>query len=361
MDGIIFPFIALALSMICTAIFMPYLLRQCYKRGLYDLPDGRKVHKNGIPRLGGFIFVPATIIGTLGAMSIIHICGYKTPDTFRFSSLLFAGSAMLIYFVGIIDDLVGCSARLKFAIQSITATMFPVCGLRIDSLYGMLGIHELPMAVSYVLTIFTILLIVNAINLIDGIDGLAAGLSLIALVAYCILFHIINIPSFVLITAALSGTLLVFLPYNLWGTAKRENKTFMGDSGSLSLGIVLAYFTLKYAMADSPTLPHHADGLLVAYTLLITPCFDLCRVALCRIRRGEGIFHPDKTHLHHKFMAAGFSMHKALLCILALQIGFILINFLMYYLGTDMIWIMILDIILFTILNLILPIKKEFN
>lgn len=358
MSELIFPFIALILSMICSLIILPHLLTLCYKRGLYDLPNERKVHKNSIPRLGGLIFAPATLVGTLGTIGIMHLLDVKTPDTFQFSSILFGCGALLIYFVGAIDDLVGCSAHIKFAIQFITAILFPLCGLQLDSLYGLLGIYELPEIVSFALTVFLVLLIVNAINLIDGIDGLAAGLSLIALVCYCVLFHNIHIPCFVLITAALIGSIIVFLPFNLWGTVKNKRKTFMGDSGSLLLGIVLAYFTMKYAMNESPTLPQHADGLVMAYTLTLVPCFDLCRVALCRLMKGQSIFHPDKTHIHHKLMAAGASMHSALIIILALQIAYILVNTVLFYCEVDMLWIMLIDIATFTALHIYLPIQN---
>ncbi len=358
MNELIFPIIALVLSIASSLVILPHLLTLCYKRGLYDLPNERKVHKNSIPRLGGLIFAPATLIGTFGAIGIMQLTGFNIPDTFRFSSILFGSGALLIYFVGAIDDLVGCSAHIKFAIQFITAILFPLCGLQIDSLYGLLGIYEIPEVISFALTVFLVLLIVNAINLIDGIDGLAAGLSLIALISYCVLFHNIYIPCFVLITAALVGSLLVFLPFNLWGTVENKRKTFMGDSGSLLLGIVLAYFSIKYVMKDSPTLPSHNDGLIMSYTLILVPCFDLCRVALCRLMRRQSIFHPDKTHIHHKFMAAGASMHKALVYILALQIVYIIVNTALFYCNVDMIWIVALDVVTFTGLHIYLPIQK---
>lgn len=353
------PLFALFLSALSTAIIMPYLLNVCYRRGLFDLPNERKVHKHSIPRLGGMVFVPAMIISFFGTIALLHALGKDTPDTMNYSSLFMGGCAILIYFIGVIDDLVGCKAKTKFATQLATAVTFSLCGLRIDSLYGFLGIEQLPLLVSYMLTIFLTLLIINAINLIDGIDGLAAGISLVALATYAYLFSKLNVPTFVILIASLSGAILVFLPFNLWGAVEKRRKTFMGDSGSLLLGVVLSYFTMKYAMSNSTTLPLHSDGLLMAYSTVLVPCFDLCRVALCRLKRGQGIFHPDKTHLHHKFMAAGFSMHKTLVYIIALQLAYLAVNVILFRYHIDMVWIMLLDVITFTAINIYLPIQKK--
>lgn len=359
MNELLFPIIAVILSAVSTFLIMPRLLKVCYKRGLYDLPDNRKVHKHGIPRLGGIVFVPATLIGLFCTFGIMILMGIPAPNAFHFSSLVIGGGAILIYFIGAIDDLVGCSAKFKLVVQICAAVTFPLCGLRIDSLYGFMGIEELPMILSYAITVFTTILIINAINLIDGIDGLAGSLSLIALIAYGILFSRLQVPTFGLLTASLSGSIMAFLYYNLKGTPERRNKTFMGDSGSLLLGLVLSYFTMKYAMKNSETLSERPNGLLMAYTLLIVPCFDLCRVALCRLLHGHGIFDPDKTHIHHKFIACGLSMCQTLVSILAIQLFFITINVGLFYMGISMEWIVALDIVLFTILNILLPVEKR--
>lgn len=354
------PFITASFTVaaLVTMVLMPWLLHLCYKREIFDLPDSRKVHKNSIPRLGGIVFAPAVIIGFLAAITFVHTFQPGSFSTLSYSTVYIGSGALVIYLIGIFDDILGCSAKLKFCIQLAAACSLPACGLYIDTLYGLLGITTLPLWIAYPLTVFIILLIVNAINLIDGIDGLAAGLSLIALTAYGYLFGKIEANGFVYLCASFCGTLLAFLYFNLFGTTEKQTKTFMGDSGSLLLGIVLAYFTMKYVMEDSRTLSHRPDGLLMAFTLLLVPCFDLCRVACCRLIRHRGIFEPDKTHLHHKIMAAGVSMRKTLLLILCLQIGYILLNRIMYHVGISMEWIILADIILFSLLNVYLPIPS---
>ncbi len=347
--------LSFVVAAIVTAITMPWLLHLCYKREIFDLPNSRKVHKNNVPRLGGIVFAPAALIGMLCTIALVNTNHPNSFATLNYSTIFIGSGAMLIYLIGIFDDILGCSAVLKFCIQLVAAFTLPLCGLYIDSLYGLFGIHELPLWIAYPITVFITLLIVNAINLIDGIDGLAAGLSLIALAAYGWLFCSIEANGFAYLCAALGGTLSVFLFFNLLGKTDKQTKTFMGDSGSLLLGIALAYLTMKYAMEHSLTLRHRPDGLLMAFTLLLVPCLDLCRVALCRIKRHRGIFEPDKTHLHHKIMAKGYSMRKTLITILLMQIAYIITNRALFNMGVAMEWIVIADIATYSLLNVLLP------
>lgn len=350
-------FVAFVVSAIVSLILLPWLLKLCHKYGIYDLPSGRKIHMSGVPRLGGLVFVPSMLVGTFASLGVMQMCELSVPETIRTSTLLIGTGGVLLYFIGFLDDLMGINARIKFLIQFFAAVSFPICGLYIDSLYGFCGIYELPLWLGYTLTVFLTILIINAINLIDGIDGLAACLSLIGLTTYGLHFYQLESLPFVICCSSLSGALFMFLFFNVWGDANKKTKTFMGDSGSLLLGIVLSYFTMKYAMYHSKTLPYRPDGILVAYTTLLVPCFDLCRVALCRIRRGQGIFHADKTHLHHKFMAAGLTMSQTLMAILALQLGFIALNRILFLTEVSLELIIIADVLIFTVINIVLPVN----
>lgn len=355
----IYIIISFVVSALVALIALPRLLDVCHKYRLYDLPSERKVHKNGIPRLGGVVFIPAMLLGMLAGLVTMEYNGSFVPNTIHTSSVLIGTGVMTLYAIGIADDLVGMTAVAKFGIQFLTAITFPVCGLYIDSFYGFLGIYDLPYWVSFVFTVFLTMLIVNAINLIDGIDGLAACLSLIALTSYGYLFYNLETITFALFCASLSGALVIYTLFNIWGVAEKGTKTFMGDSGSLFLGIVLSYFTVKYAKYHSATLPLRPDGLLVAYTTLIVPCFDLIRVAFCRLRRGQGMFKADKTHIHHKMIAAGFTMPQALIAILLIQIGYMILNFTLFAMAVPMAWIMLADIGIFTLINVLLPVAPE--
>lgn len=341
------PLLSFLVSGLFALIVMPWLLRLCKAKGLYDLPDDRKVHHNNIPRLGGAVFVPAILLGMSVSVYLLWSVDQGVP-AFQPSTFVMAAGVFVIYLIGLLDDLMGLPATLKFAVQFVAALFLPFCGLYVNNFYGLFGLYEVPVWVGYPLTIFLCLLIVNSVNLIDGIDGLASGLSVIALVAFSVLFGRLDVLMYTLLTASLLGALLVFMYFNLFGRAERGTKIFMGDTGSLVLGYALAYLVMKYAMTNNALLPPRPHALFVACTLLLIPIFDLVRVAFTRLLQGKGIFSPDKTHIHHLFLAAGFGMHAALGCILGLQVAFVAFNFLLLYcFSVPSTLILCLDILLF--------------
>ena len=327
-------------------VIMPWLLHLCYKNGIYDHPDDRKIHNKNIPRMGGIVFVPAMLMGVSATFAIMLERG-GIVESIHTSTLLIGIGVALIYFIGLIDDLFGVPANLKFVIQLIAALAFPLSGLFFNNLYGFLGIHELPLWVGYVLTVFVTLLVVNSINLIDGIDGLASGISFIALAIYCALFYQQRHIVYCIFASSLMGVLLVFMYYNIFGSAKKQKKTFMGDSGSLFLGFSLSYLGIKYAMDNPNVMDTRPDGILTAYTVLIIPTFDLIRVAIARKMRGADMFEADKTHIHHKILKTGRSSCLTLLTIIGVDLLFIALNFALFHLGMHLSWVVVVDIILF--------------
>lgn len=337
-------------SFVLTRLAMPWLLELCRRRGLYDMPNERKVHRNKIPRLGGLLFAPCMSVGMIvGYFFLAYFEKSGEVPVFRLSTVILMVGLFLIFLIGVFDDLFGLKASFKFLVQ-FTATVFmPLCGLYINNFYGFCGVYEIPLWVSYPLTVFVCLLIVNSINLIDGIDGLSSGLSLIALGVFAGLFWCLGVTSYTLLAVGLMGTVFAFFLFNMFGSEKKGTKTFMGDTGSLVLGYALAYLAIKFAMHNPLIFPHRPEALLVAYTLLLVPCFDLVRVAVGRLLRGQGIFHPDKTHLHHRCLAAGFSMRQSLLLILALQLLLDVFNLIAFFGGgVSTTWIVAIDIAVFT-------------
>lgn len=338
---------ALAASLAAAALMLPWLLRFCHKHGLYDVPNERKMHKNNIPRLGGTIFLPSMIVGGAAAIAVANILGY-TVHEMQISTVAMLVGTGVIYLTGLFDDVFGLSANLKFCIQLAAALIMPVCGLYVNDMQGFLGLHDLHAVIAYPLTVFVILLVVNSINLIDGIDGLAGSLSCIALAALGTLFCIDGIWAFTVMSATLLSALVVFLYFNLFGSCERHTKTFMGDSGSLILGYTLAYLGLKYAMENTAVMPHRPYAVLAAITVLTVPTFDLVRVAFTRIFQGKPMFAPDKQHIHHRFAAAGFTMHQTLAAIVALQLLYCAVNAGLYLAGLDNNIILLADILIFT-------------
>lgn len=339
------------MAALVAALLLSWLLATSYKYGIFDQPSERKIHKNNIPRLGGVAFVPAALMGYCGATFFTRLAGAPLPtlDTNTFIILL---GCLIVYAVGIFDDLFGTTAKTKLTIQIIAALCLPLGGLHIDNLYGFAGIHELPYFIGVSLTIFVTILITNALNLIDGIDGLAASLALVALATFGILFYQCAEMNLTFCCASLCGALCAFLLFNVWGNVDKQRKTFMGDSGSLMLGTIISCLAVKYAMTQSSSIPPRPDGLLMAFTLPLIPCLDLCRVAISRIIRKQGIFSADKTHLHHKLMANGLSMRATLVTVICMQIAFIMLNMSLYHLNVDIHWILLADIVIFLLFTL---------
>ena len=266
----------------------------------------------------------------------------------------------MIYGIGIIDDLVGLKATTKFAVQIATACLLPFTGLYVNDLYGLFGIHEIPYWLGVPLTVFIIVFIDNAINLIDGIDGLAAGLSLLALAGFLtyFIYHGVYVYTYTIIIAGMMGALVAFAYFNLFGTAERNNKIFMGDSGSLSLGFTLGFLAVKCAMDNSYIWPTRPEAIIVPLSLLFVPTADVVRVTLYRLRHHKPIFDADKNHIHHKLMQTGLNQHQTLLVILALSACYIVMNGLLYTIAPTTV-IVIIDIALYCIVNTFINLKKK--
>lgn len=342
----IFIYLSFAVSLIFSLIATPFIVKICQSRNLYDMPDNRKVHKLAIPRLGGTLFMPSMSVGVV--TSIITMYGGVREDfDIYISTILLAIGALLIYLIGILDDLNGMKAIHKFVIQFITASFFPVCNLIINNLHGFLGFYEIPFYISYPLTLFVILLIVNAMNLIDGIDGLSSGLSILILASFAILFHKLDFVLFPLISAGLVGAVLAFFIYNVWGKVGKY-KIFMGDSGSLFLGYIIAYLAIKYQMSNEEAgFSYRQDSLLISWTLVFIPSIDVIRVAIMRKLHGKAMFDADMTHIHHRIMQTGLNMHQTLVVIIALFVSFCLLNYGLTGLGLNCTWPMLIDILFY--------------
>lgn len=344
----IFIIISFAVSFIFSIIATPFVVKICLSKNLYDQPEARKVHKLPIPRLGGTLFMPSMSLGVVTAIILIYGGVHKDFDVY-ISTFLLAIGALLIYLIGILDDLSGMKAVHKFCIQFVTAAFFPLCNLTINNLHGLFGIYDIPFYASYPITLFVILLIVNAMNLIDGIDGLSSSLAILILSAFTFLFHALGFALFPLISAGLVGATLAFFFYNVFGKVGKT-KIFMGDSGSLFLGYVIAYLAIKYQMSNEEAgFSYREDSLLVSWTLVFIPCIDVIRVAIMRKLHGKAMFDADMTHIHHRIMQAGLTMHQTLGVIIALFFSFCCINYGMDGLDLNCTWIMLTDIVLYAI------------
>lgn len=347
MNVLFYIILAFLFSAVSSAYILPRVLRMCHRNGIYDIPSLRKVHKSKIPRIGGIVFVPTTAIGmTLTLM--LYVETTDVADTIKTGTLFLGVGLLFIYLVGLLDDFFGLSANFKFGVQFVTAMVYPIVGLYLDNLYGLLGIYELNRTVAYILTVFLVMFVVNSVNTIDGIDGLCSGLSVIALSVYCYFFYSIHNYIFCFFCAALIGSIAVFMYYNLHGNPERGTKTFMGDCGSLMLGYTLSYLGIKLS-ASNELVPPPQAGILIPLSVLLIPAFDLVRVAIGRIMKGVHPFHPDKTHIHHLLMFNGFSQRAALIILLFADLAIIVLNMTLFNIGLQISWIVMLDIALYAL------------
>lgn len=357
----LYTLLAFVLSAISGFIVMPYIVRFCLKRKLYDLPNERKVHHHAIPRLGGIAFIPCMFFAFLVSLYIFACMNDNAPVGISMWTCSFVVSLFMIYLVGLIDDVIGLGAKLKFVVQIVAASLLPACGLYINNFYEFMGISEVPFWIGAPLTVFVIVFIDNAINLIDGIDGLSGGLSLISLIGFLICFGREGIWTYCVLIAGLMGVLIAYLYFNIFGSPERHTKLFMGDSGSLTLGFILGFLMVKFAMDNNSVMPYRRDSLLLSYTLLIVPCFDVVRVVMARLRSHQPLFKADKRHLHHKLLRCGLTQHQTLCVILLMQVAFVVTNILAYN-YMDFTWIVLINISTFTLLNLIMDVvirRKE--
>ena len=358
MDLYLYIIIAFAVSFAFSLIFTPAITRLCKKHKLYDQPNERKVHHIAVPRLGGTLFLPSMGIGVALALSVMY-GGFQENLEITISTFLMIAGAFMIFLIGIIDDLRGIEAKHKFIIQFVAALFFPLCNLMINNLHGFFGIYEIPLWLSYPITVLTILLIVNAINLIDGIDGLSSSLSFMILATFAYLFLQLDSTMFCLMSSSLAGAILAFMLFNIFGKVGK-GKIFMGDAGSLFLGYVLAYLAIKYQMYnDTGEYIYREESLLISVTLLFIPCIDVIRVAIFRKLNGKKMFDADKTHIHHLLMQSGLNMTQTFVAIIGFFLFICGINYILYPIISSTL-ILGLDIIMYALLIYITQ-KKSYH
>lgn len=340
-----------------TGLIIPKILLIAFRRNLFDTVDERKIHRGVVPRLGGMAFLPAMVF------TWCMVVGYNL----RFVSsnmnlvvgsgivpiLFLVCSLMLIYLVGLADDLIGVRYRAKFIFQIIAGILIVASGMYLSDLQGFLWIHDWPKVLGWIMTVVVVIFVVNAVNLIDGIDGLASGLSAVALLWYSYMFYMSGEYLYMLVAGASLGTLIPFFYFNVFGNAEHHTKIFMGDTGSLTIGLILVFLSLAVANMDLPTGSHSLNTFILAVAPLLLPCLDVVRVFLHRIRKGNNPFLPDKCHIHHKLLAIGFRQRKALVLIVLSDMVFVLINLLLSPVVQPT-FIVIGDILLWTVANIIL-------
>lgn len=344
-------------SLVLTGIIIPQILLIAYRKNLFDDADARKIHKGIVPRLGGIAFLPSIIfsICLIAAVNMSfgnYELGAALASTGK-SVLYLVCALMLIFLVGISDDLVGVHYRAKFMIQIICALFICASGACVRDMEGLLWIHAVPEWLGWIVSCFVVVYLVNAINLIDGIDGLASGLSGMALIFYGIVLSFAGQWIQALIVWALLGTLVQFFHYNVFGNPQKRKKIFMGDTGSLTVGMVVSYIALSITHVEEVDIPAHYNPIVLAFSPVIIPAFDVVRVYFHRVRQRRNPFLPDKCHIHHKLLAIGLTQRTSLCVILLAAALFMVVNVVLSPCVAAT-WLLAGDIALWTGLNVAL-------
>lgn len=345
------------LCVLFTGVLIPQILLVAFRRKLFDEPNERKIHHSLVPRLGGIAFTPVICFSISLILGINLLCGgtvlenamsdIAIQNAFGFCALF------ILYLVGMADDLVGVRYIAKFVLQIICAILLIAGGLCVNDLHGVLWIYHIPTVVGVLFTILAVIYIINAINLIDGIDGLASGLSIATTFIDGVAFYCLKCYVDALIAFATLGVLLPFFYFNVFGDAEKKKKIFMGDTGSLTIGIMLAFLTIAVFNIPEDAVSSGSNIFIMAVSPLILPCFDVARVFFHRVRHGRNPFLPDKCHIHHKFLALGLLQWQALVSIVAFDMLFVIINVLMSRVMQPTL-IILGDVLLWVALNVLL-------
>ncbi|MCB9277758.1 MAG: undecaprenyl/decaprenyl-phosphate alpha-N-acetylglucosaminyl 1-phosphate transferase [Lewinellaceae bacterium] len=285
-----------------TFLALPSVIQVARIKNLYDVPTERSSHSKNTPSLGGVgIFAGAVF-------SIIFWTDFQSSSNMKYALC----SMIIIFLIGLKDDLLPLSPWKKLLGQVLAAVILVfLSGYRLHSFYGFLGFDgPLPIWISAILSVFLILVISNAFNLIDGINGLAGSISCLTAGAFGSWFWAAGFTDLAVLSFALVGAVLAFLRFNL-----SPASIFMGDTGSLFIGLILAVLTLRFLELNS-TLAFDSElkvqaSPTVAIGILIIPLFDTIRVFITRIIRGQSPFRADRRHIHHLLVDFGFSHTQA--------------------------------------------------
>ncbi|HTI12641.1 MAG TPA: MraY family glycosyltransferase [Puia sp.] len=308
--------LSIAISFTITFLAIPAIINVAEMKKLFDMPDERKVHHSPITPLGGLGIFAGFVFGCL---LTLHFNQY--PDL-----QYFMAAALVIFFLGLKDDILVISPVKKFIGQVLAAFIIIYYGgIQIRSMHGFLGVYQLPEMFSLLLTYFAVIVVINSFNLIDGVDGLAGSLGLLSTVVFGVYFLNVDMLPYAVIAFSLAGSLLAFLIFNF-----QPAKIFMGDTGSLLVGTINAILVIKFinvANTEDVTFPILASP-AVGFTILMIPLLDTLRVFGIRILHRRSPFSPDRNHIHHLLLDRGFSHRAITLTLVSINLIMIILVFL---------------------------------
>lgn len=308
--------ISLIVAFAVVLVSIPTIVAVAHLKRLYDEPGRRKSHHRAIPNLGG-IGIFAGVMVALGLFADFN-------QAMEFKLLMVA--MVIVFFIGIKDDILIIAPNKKLLGELVAILIIVLLGnIRLTSLHGFFGIYEISYIASVFLTTFVFVVIINGFNLIDGIDGLASGIGVLLSAFFGIWFYLIGNIEYAILCATVAGSFFAFFKFNVFGN---KNKIFMGDTGSLLLGLFMSMIVIKFneinAVYHGPFSVQAAPA--VSFGILIIPMFDTMRVFIIRLARKQSPFRPDKNHLHHLLLKMGYSHLGATVRLVIANIFFIAIS-----------------------------------
>jgi len=325
---------SLITSFLITYVAIPKVIFFSEKLRLLDEAGIRASHKGSVPIFGGMAIFTGIIFSLLFWADIENI-----------QYLLV--SILIVFFVGVIDDLLVLSPFKKIVGQVIAISIIIFLGdLKIDSMHGVLGVYDLPIWIGTLFTIFVVIVITNGFNLIDGVDGLAGGIGVISSFSFGVIALLMGQSDMAIVAFTLMGSLLAFLKYNLYPA-----KIFMGDTGSLVVGLILSILAINIIrhglVTETIKLPN--KGPLLAIVILAIPLFDSLRVFVARIIKGRHPLSAGRGHIHHALLNLGFGHKKTSLILYFFAISIIVFSYFLLEFNVN-VSISILSAISFSIL-----------
>jgi UDP-GlcNAc:undecaprenyl-phosphate/decaprenyl-phosphate GlcNAc-1-phosphate transferase len=315
-------FLSMVLSLGITWRAIPVIRQICQLRGLMENPVKRSSHRSPTPTFGGVAIFGGTLIGYM-------IWNFGDEEFLIHKAL---AGFVILFFLGLKDDIFALVPLKKIASQIIASGLVVISGdLRVTSFFGILGVHDISYVVSVIFTIFLFVALINSFNLIDGIDGLSGGIGMIASSGFGLWFFLNEHWSLACLSLSLAASLLGFLRYNY----SKNQKIFMGDTGSLIVGYLVTIFAVKFVSLSQSVNFSPGDNMvsapILAIVILSVPIFDTLRVFSVRILKGKSPFSADRNHIHHLLVDNGLS-HLVASCVLyTITIGLTVFTYFMRY------------------------------
>ena len=324
--------LGLLTALLVAWIIIPPVIGISRVKGLVAVPNGRTSHEGSVPTLGGVAIFASVVIGS----------GLFMSDTYPGEFQFLMPAMIVLFFIGLQDDMVGIDARKKLVGQIIAALIVILFGdLRMTTLHGILGFYEINYATSLIISLVIFVGLINAFNLVDGIDGLASGLGIVISIVFGIWLSMLGKEHYAVMAFALAGSLIAFYRFNVFS---KTNKLFMGDTGSMLIGFIFAVLVIKLlcCTVEADSILHMKAFPVVAISLMIIPVSDTIRVMTFRMIRGRFPFSADRTHCHHDLLRLGFSHFMASNIMVAANLGLFLLALMLKNLPAFMLGIIML-------------------